>query len=72
MENVGFTCEKIASWRPLDLGAEFSQYFPRYSPKEGHELPVHPSVLRVPTRTAQEKPKVLTQSLPRIHEDAEA
>ena len=32
----------IASWRPLDLGAELSQYFPRYSPKRGHDLPVHP------------------------------
>jgi len=33
----------IASWRPLDLGAELSQYFPRYLPKGGHDLPVHPS-----------------------------
>jgi hypothetical protein len=32
----------IASWRPLDLGAELSQYFPRYLPKRGHDLPVHP------------------------------
>jgi len=32
----------IVSWRPLDLGAELSQYFPRYLPKRGHDLPVHP------------------------------
>jgi len=32
----------IASWRPLDLGAELSQYFPRYSPNRGHDLLVHP------------------------------
>ena len=32
----------IASWHPLDLGAELSQYFPRYLPKRGHDLPVHP------------------------------
>jgi hypothetical protein len=39
----------IASWRPLDLGAELSQYFPRYLPKGGHDLPVHPSRMIVVT-----------------------
>jgi hypothetical protein len=32
----------IASWRPLDLGAALSQYFPRYPAKRGHDLPAHP------------------------------
>jgi transposase len=32
----------IASWLVLDLDATFSHYFPRYLPKRGHVLPVHP------------------------------
>lgn len=32
----------IASWRPLDLGAILSQYFPHYPPNRGQDLPVHP------------------------------
>ncbi|MGD0651913.1 MAG: hypothetical protein ABSA97_12395, partial [Verrucomicrobiia bacterium] len=44
----------IASWRPLDLGAELSQYFHRYLPKRGHNLPVHPSFL--PARPATTSP----------------
>jgi len=32
----------IGSWHPLDLGTLLSQYFPRYLPKGGHHLSVHP------------------------------
>jgi transposase-like protein len=32
----------IASWTTLDLGAELSQYFHRYPPKRGHDLPIDP------------------------------
>lgn len=33
----------VARWTTLDLAALHCQYFPRYSPKRGHDLPVDPS-----------------------------